>query len=117
MSDGERDDRALDRSVLALARGIADTINAGPVEDREVLREMAVNAVREQVQIVVEDRPRGEPGAAPFNPFAIGIPLILMGGLLVFLFPPVGLLMFAAAAAMMIWGVAGMLLTRGYTRG
>ena len=49
-------------------------------------------------------------GTETFNPLGIGIPLILMGGVLVFLFPLVGLLMFAAAAIMIVWGVVATML-------
>jgi hypothetical protein len=98
--------------VEALARELADTINAGHVEGREQLREVAVGLLREEVRL--HDRPAApasRPAAAgAFNPFGIGIPLVLMGSVLVFLFPPVGLLMFAAAAVMIVWGVGTTLL-------
>lgn len=113
VSDGERDDRALDRSVLSLAREIADKINAGPIEGRDVLREMAVNAVRDQVHIVA---PRAAEAGRPqgsFNPLGIGIPLVFVGAILVALFPPVGILMFGTAAVMVVWGVLATLFTRG----
>jgi hypothetical protein len=95
---------------------MVDTINAGTVEERESLREMVVSVLRDEVQL---DDPRGEPNPpAPaqatgtFNSFGIGIPLLLMGTVMVFLFPPVGLLMFAAAAVMIAWGVGTTLLAR-----
>ena len=100
--------------VEALARELADTINAGQVEGRERLREVALSLLRDEVRL-------SEPVAAPesvpaatgtFNPFGIGIPLILMGSVLVFLFPPVGLLMFAFAAVMIVWGIGATLLRR-----
>ena len=112
MSDGEKDDRALDRSVLALAREIADTINAGPIEGREILREMAVNTVRDEVHIVTAPGAQVASRSDSFNPFGIGIPLILVGAVLVFLFPPVGLVIFGAALLMMVWGVVATLLAR-----
>ena len=98
--------------VEALARELADTINAGQVEGREQLREVAVGLLRDEVQL---SEPQSAPPSAPgasgaFNPFGIGIPLVLMGSVLVFLFPPVGLLMFAAAAVMIVWGVGATLL-------
>lgn len=112
MGDGEEDDRALDRSVLALAREIADKINAGPLEGRDVLREMAVSAVRDQVQIVEPAPATSATKSAPFNPIGIAIPLVFMGAVLVFLFPPVGFLMFGAAAVMVVWGVVATLVAR-----
>jgi hypothetical protein len=102
--------------VLALAREIADTINAGPIEGRDVLREMAVNAVRDQVQVSSPPKLAAEQGAANFNPLAIAIPLVLVGAVLFFLFPPVGVLMFGMAGVMVVWGVVATLFARGYTR-
>ena len=96
----------------ALARELADTINAGHVEGREHLREVALGLLREEVRLNDPSPASASPPAAAgaFNPFGIGIPLILMGSVLVFLFPPVGLLMFAAAAVMIAWGVGTTLL-------
>jgi len=107
-------DRALAERIAGLAREIADAINAGQAEGREGLREEVVSLLRDEVRIVEPPthaasvaRPTGS-----FNAFGIGIPLILMGTVLVFLFPLVGLLMFAAAALMMAWGVGATLLAR-----
>jgi hypothetical protein len=110
----EGEQRAPEGRVIALAREITATINAGDVEEREVLLEMAVSLVRDGVQAGARSP---TPGALPsttgtFNAFGIGIPLIMMGGVLVFLFPLVGLLMFAAAAVMLMWGVGATLLAR-----
>ena len=107
-------ERAQEARVVALAREIAETINGGTVGGRDVLREMAVNLLRDGVQITPPVDPSGKPvaGVGTFNPFGIGIPLVLMGGVLLFLFPLVGLLMFAAAAVMLVWGVAATWLAR-----
>ena len=107
-------DHALAERVAALAREIAETINAGTAEGREGLREEAVSLLRDEVH-ASETRRRDAATASStgsFNPFGIGIPLILMGAVLVFLFPLVGLLMFAAAAVMIAWGVGTTLLAR-----
>jgi hypothetical protein len=104
-------DRALQR-VETLACQIAETINAGEVESRERLRDAAINLLRDGVQL---SEPRVQAASQPagsFNPFAIGIPFMLMGAVLVFLFPLVGLLMFAAAGLTIAWGVGTTLLTR-----
>ena len=85
-----------------------------PLRDVTCCGKWRVSLVRDGVQ--VDERRRRQTGTASatgtFNPFGIGIPLVLMGGLLVFLFPPVGLLMFAAAAVMIAWGVGATLLAR-----
>jgi hypothetical protein len=110
-------ERARAARVEALARTMVDTINAGTVEERESLREMVVSVLRDEVQF---DDPRHDEPSPPattpptgtFNSFGIGIPLLLMGTVMVFLFPPVGLLMFAVAAVMIAWGVGATLLAR-----
>ncbi len=97
--------------VEALARELADTINAGQVAGRERLREVALSLLREEVRLSEPATTAAAPATSgTFNPFGIGIPLILMGSVLIFLFPPVGLLMFAAAAVMIVWGVGTTLL-------
>lgn len=108
-------DEAWRRRIESLTRELVETINAGPVEWRETWREAAVTVVREGVQVTELPPPAaGDVGTrgSSFNPFGIGIPLILMGSVLVFLFPLVGLFMFAAAALMIAWGVGATLLTR-----
>lgn len=97
-----------------MARDLAQHINSVPSEQREHLREMVVHLVRDEVQIAppsIQGSAGGGVGA--FNPFAIGIPLALAGAVLMILFPPVGLMLFAAAAATMAWGVLSVLLSRG----
>lgn len=116
--DGERDsedgDRARERRVVELARELAETINAGRGEERDVLREMAVNVVRDSVDVGLPHTPDAAASqpSGKFNAFGIGIPLVLMGAVLIFLFPLVGLLMFGAAAVMIAWGVGTTLLAR-----
>ncbi|MFI5397666.1 MAG: hypothetical protein ACHQ9S_19175 [Candidatus Binatia bacterium] len=103
---------ALEAQVATLAHGLAEAINSCSPEGREGLREDAVNILRDEVDI---SRPPVEAvasAAGAFNPFGIGIPLIMMGTVLVFLFPPVGLLMFAVAGVVIAWGVGVTLLTR-----
>lgn len=106
------DDHTPEAVVEALARELADTINAGHMEGRERLREVALGLLREEVRLSEASpvAPISPATSGTFNPFGIGIPLILMGSVLIFLFPPVGLLMFAAAAVMIVWGVGTTLL-------
>jgi hypothetical protein len=98
----------------SLARALAQQINTAPSERREQLREMVVHLVRDEVRIVPPAIDRsGGGGAGVFNPFAIGIPLALVGGVLSIIFPPVGLVLFAAAGVTMAWGVVSVLVSRG----
>jgi len=112
--DGTHSGRAQELRVEALAREIVQAINAGEAEDREALREVALGLLRDEVEVhepAVATLPAAT-ATATFNPFGIGIPLVLMGSVLVFLFPPVGLVMFTAAAVMIVWGVGTTLLAR-----
>ena len=76
------------------------------------MREMAVHLLRDEVEIKVAEEVSQTSGSS-VNPFGIGIPLILVGGVMLILFPPVGLLLFGAAAVMMVWGVVTVFLVRG----
>ncbi len=75
---------------------------------------MVVHLVRDEVQIAppVIHRSAGGGGDA-FNPFALGIPLMLAGAVLSILFPPVGLVLFAMAGLTMAWGILSVFLSRG----
>jgi len=106
----EQADGAVETRVAALAREIADVINAAQAEGREGLREDAVSILRDEVQILEPPSAAAPAVADSFNPFGIGIPLVLMGGVMVFLFPPVGLLLFAVAGVVVAWGLAATLL-------
>lgn len=108
-------ERASQAQVVNLARQLAAAINAGPLAVREQWCEDAVSLVRSAVEIPdlpTEPAPDRGAGNGTFNPFGIGIPLVLMGGVLIFLFPPVGLLFFALAGIMVAWGVGATLLAR-----
>lgn len=107
-------DSAPEAAIAALAHQIAEQINAVPFDERETLREDAVSILRDEIDM---NRPAVAATVAPqsagaFNPFGIGIPLILMGAVLVVLFPPVGLLLFGVAAVVIAWGLGATLLAR-----
>ena len=103
-----------ERRVDELVRELVHAINTSDAQEREALRDVAVGLLREEVVLVEpqEADSTSPPASGSFNPFGIGIPLSLIGLVLVFLFPPVGLAMFAAAAVMIAWGVGATLLAR-----
>jgi hypothetical protein len=101
-----------DLRIEGLTRELASVINAGSVEQRERLRDMAVRLLRDEVEIIDERAASVPASGHSFNPFGIGIPLSLIGGVMLILFPPVGLMLFAAAALMMVWGLAAVLVAR-----
>ena len=105
-------ERIGERRVEELARELAEAINETDVEQREGLRDVALNLLREEIDVTPQPSPQEAGTPSSFNPFGIGIPLILMGAVLVFLFPLVGLLLFGAAAVMLAWGVGTSLLAR-----
>ncbi len=97
-----------------MARDLAQHINSAPSEQREQLREMVVHLVRDEVLIAPPAVRQSSGGRADaFNPFALGIPLLLAGAVLSVLFPPVGLLLFAMAGLTMAWGILSVFLSRG----
>lgn len=100
-----------ERQVEGLARDLVRTISAAPALERERLRDMAVHLLRDEV-VITAPADGGATSGGTVNPFAIGIPLVLVGGVMVVLFPPVGLLLFGAAVVMMVWGVATVFFVR-----
>ncbi len=107
------DELGLEQRVEQTTRDLVQAINDGDPEMRLTLRELAVGILRDEV--FVPDRstaPAGVGGQGTFNAFGVGIPLVLMGSVLIFLFPLLGLVMFAGAALMIAWGVAATLWAR-----
>ena len=90
---GRESDEVRDARVQALARELASAINEATPAGRTGMRDLAIELLKEEV----EARPAPAPGEGPtgdgasVNPFALGLPMFLVGGFLSFLFPPVGL--------------------------
>lgn len=104
----EREREKLERRVETLASEIADLINTSNGAERNDLRDLVLSIVREDVRI--GDEGVQAPGvtpvhAQPFSPLVMGIPVFLMGCVMVVLFPPVGLLLFAASFLLVGWGI------------
>jgi len=113
------DDRAriLEDRIEDLARALADTINEAEVAGRPgirgELRDVAISVLQDGVALPEpESVTAPETAGEPFNPLAMGIPFVLLGVVLFFLFPPVGMALLAAAAAMIVWGLLASLWTR-----
>jgi hypothetical protein len=106
--------RALEERVDKFASEIATLINGAAPELRKDLRDLATGLLRERVEEAeVSPGVRSDGAvAAPLNPLAVAIPLLLVGVLLVFLFPPVGLVILAFAVLMLVWGLIASLLFR-----
>ena len=109
--------RILEDQVEDLTRAIAKTINEADVPGRPGIRaelkDFAISLLQDSVVPPEPEPIEGvESGKATFNPLAMGIPLFFAGGVLIFLFPPVGMMLFAASVVMIVWGLATSMFTR-----
>lgn len=108
--------RILEDRVEDLTRTIATTINEAEVPERPdiraELRDFAINLLKESVVPPEPILASPGDGGATFNPLAMGIPLFFAGAVLFFLFPPVGMMLFAASVVMIVWGLATSMMTR-----
>ncbi len=100
----------IEKRAEQLALRLARLLNEVPGHDREALRELLVERLREETEPIERPEGRGERRAGDFNPLGIGIPVFLVGAVLLVIFPPVGLLLLAAAGALVVWGLAVTLL-------
>ncbi|MEA2624269.1 MAG: hypothetical protein QOD06_314 [Candidatus Binatota bacterium] len=108
--------RELEKRVESLASELATLINDSKDSDeRDALKDLAVAIVRDEVKGREEEfHPRavGPGGAGAFNAIGVAIPLALAGALMIFLFPPVGLVLFVLAGFLVVAGVGASLWTR-----
>ena len=98
--DGEpKDDEQAEPRIDELARELAAEINRGNAAGRTDLRDLAIEVLRSSVDTAPSEADGGSQGGGgaetgrALNPFALGIPLLLVGPFLGFLFPPVGILL------------------------
>jgi|SRR6185295_8109021 len=108
--------RVLEDRVEDLARELVVTINGAEVSGRPhlrgELRDFAISLIQDSIAVEPDEvAPRAAPDHG-FNPIAMGIPLFFAGGVLFFLFPPVGMLLFVASGAMIVWGLMVSLVAR-----
>lgn len=89
----EPKDADVDSRVAQLARELAEAINDAESGGRVVMRDYAIDLLRESVGSEVAEAPpetSTSAAKAPLNPFALGIPFLLIGVVLTFIFTPVG---------------------------
>ena len=117
IADPSKDEasRGLEKRVEGLASELAELINSSASDDRDGLKDLALSIVRDEVK----GRDEGfQPGAAKaggsgsFNAIGMAMPLGMAGALMIFLFPPVGLLLFGIAGLLVGVGVGASLLSR-----
>ena len=102
-----RADETLEERIEGITGTLAVLINGAAPELRRDLRDLAIGILREDVPEVQQPMPAPtQASGTSFNPLGMAIPLFLVGGMLLFLFPPVGLVILLFAVVMMVWGVA-----------
>lgn len=103
----EPKDADVDARVEQLARELAEAINDAEAGGRVVMRDYAIDLLRDSVGSEVADPQPTAPvaGAAPLNPFALGIPFLLIGVVLTFIFTPVGVALLLLGAVTCLAGV------------
>ena len=91
--------------VEQLAQDIGRLIRAVEPQMREDLKELAYTLIREEmnqgpVEVgVTEGSPVG-----PFNPFGVGVLILVLGAGLSFIFGPVGLVLMLGGLILIMWG-------------
>jgi hypothetical protein len=105
----KKDDRESDARIAELVRELASAINESEGAGRVEAREYAIDVLREATEsqaLPDEGGKRSDGATGPLNPFALGIPLILVGLVLVPLFAPVGLALSLGGLAVCVGGMA-----------
>lgn len=103
-----KDADAVDSRVEELTRELAEAINKSQADGRVEMRDYAIDLLRDSIGSEV-DPPTEEAGprsqAQPLNPFALGLPVLLIGVVLTFIFTPVGAALFLLGIVICTFGV------------
>jgi len=110
----KEDTQTVEKKLERLTQEASQLINTANKEEREALREYAISLLQGETETSQMDRivSGDTTRKAPFNPLALVLPLALAGGILFFLFPAVGIVLLAAAAMAVLWGILRPLLYR-----
>lgn len=96
----------LDAEVESLARRIAEVVNTAGAENRQDLREYAIELLKEETER--DDAAAAPPSRQPeqaFSPLAFAILVGLVSLPLLVLFTPLGMGLFVVAVLLGIWGL------------
>ena len=109
-----RGGKGCEEKIEGLTREISRLIGAADEEGRAELRDYAIGLLREETETTrfAEGTPLAVSDGAAFNPLGLAIPLFLVGGVLLPVFPPVGGMLLATALVMAGWGTVWMVLSR-----
>jgi hypothetical protein len=104
-----KDADAVDSRVEQLTRELAEAINEAEADGRVVMRDYAIDLLRDSVGSdagAETSEPTEGSKAPPVNPFALGIPVVLIGVVLTFIFTPVGVVLLLLGVLICVLGVA-----------
>lgn len=105
----------IEERIEEITREIAGLIGRAPAQSRRDLRDFATGLLRERISEALAPAPpdvREARTGSTFSAIGFAIPLFLMGSLLLFLFPPVGLVLLMMAVVMLLWGLVASLIFR-----
>ena len=116
--EGDKESKA-DKRIAELTRELAEAINDSKSGGRGEARDYAIDLLKDEVETeVVEPSSQRGPGdpPGPMNPFALGLPFLLIGVILMPLFSIVGLGLAGIGFFMCLVGV-GMAITGSRSKG
>ena len=98
-------EQATDRNLERLAREIGEIIEKARPEEREELRQMASDLIREEIART-QGRTNESDDATkrPLNPLALGAFVLILGAGLSIVLPPVGLILVGGGLATILLG-------------
>lgn len=100
--------RQAEERIANLAQELAEAINEGKAAGRTEVRDFAIDVLKDEVDtevIATPETPAEGDAPPPLNPFGLGIPLVILGVLLLPLFGVLGLAMSAIGGFMCLVGV------------
>lgn len=107
-SEKEEPSQELEDKIESLTKELSGLINEAGTHGREELRDYAVSLIQGETEAILIEEPSQEDESSErgpaFNPLALSIPFVLMGFILLLLFPPVGLFMIFFAVLMAVGG-------------
>ena len=107
-SEKEEPSQDLEDRIESLSKELSGLINEAGAHGREELRDYAVSLIQGETETTLIEEPHQEDASGEqepgFNPLALSIPFVLIGFILLLLFPPVGLFMLFFAAVMAVGG-------------
>lgn len=101
-----------DADVERLARQFEEVVEAVPESEREELRDYAVELLREESEAARQRTTEHAADArkSPLGVLGLALLLVLPGGALLFLLPPVGIVLLFLALGLAGWGILEMML-------